>query len=197
MRRNISARSSSGQVSLALIAASAMLALAGCGSVSAGATASGGSDSGGTASGGTQAAPTGTPASSAAIPVCADAHKLDRVTLRLTGSQSREILPRAATITDPSRVRALAAAICTLPRLPGGLRHCPAALSGALLLEFSAQGHAYPPLRIQDSGCANITGAGPARQWAWSSRPGRLLSEAVAGNGQLIPGTYPSSVPTQ
>ncbi len=192
MRRNTSARSSSAQVILALITASATLALAGCGSVSAGATASGG-----TAPGSTQAAPTGIPASSAAIPVCADARKLDRVMLRLTGSQGREILPRAATITDPSRVRALAVAICTLPRLPGGSRHCPAALSGVLLLEFSAQGHAYPPLRIQDSGCANITGAGPARQWAWSSRPGRLLSEAVGGKGRLIPGTYPSSVPTQ
>ena len=167
MRRNISARSPSAQVILALIAVGAVLALAGCGSVSAGTAASGG-----TASGGTQAAPSGIPASSAPIPVCADARKLDRVMLRLTGSQGREILPRAATITDPSRVRALAAAICTLPRLPGGLRHCPAALSGALLLEFSAQGHAYPPLRIQDSGCANITGPG---------RPG-------SGHGRRGPG---------
>ena len=30
-------------------------------------------------------------------------------------------------------------------RLPGGLRHCPAALPGMLLLEFSAQGHRVPP----------------------------------------------------
>ena len=75
--------------------------------------------------------------------------------------------------------------------------HCPAALPGALLLEFSAQGHAYTPVRIRDSGCATVSGLGTARQWTWSSRPGRLLSGAVSGKGRLVPGTHPSSVPME
>jgi len=120
----------------------------------------------------------------------------DQVVLRLTAARAREILPRAATVTDPARVRALAAALCRLPRIPRGL-HCPAALPGAVLLEFSAQGHPYARLLIHDSGCASVTGLGAARQWSWSSRPGRLLGEAVGGKGRLIPGTYPSSVPLQ
>ena len=172
-----------------LAAAGTMVVLAGCGSAVAGGAGQPAADAGGTRPA-AAAAPSG-------VPLCSSAGRLDRVMLRLTGIRGREIVPRAATITDPSRVRALATAICTLPRLPGGLRHCPAALSGALLLLFSAQGHAYPPLRIQDSGCPHVTGVGPARQWAWSSRPGRLLSEAVGGKGRLIPGTYPSSVPIQ
>ena len=80
--------------------------------------------------------------------------------------------------------------------MPGGLR-CPAALGGALRLEFTAGGRSYRPVLIRDSGCASVTGVGPVRQWAWSSRPGRLLSEAVGGYGRLVPGTHPSSVPTQ
>ena len=74
---------------------------------------------------------------------------------------------------------------------------CPVclALPGALRLEFTAGGHAYQPVLIRDSGCASVTGIGPARQWTWSSRAGRLLGKAAGSHGRLIPGTYPSSVP--
>ena len=80
---------------------------------------------------------------------------------------------------------------------PRGLRHCPAALPGVLVLEFSARGHAYTPVRIHDSGCATVSGLGTARQWTWSSQPGRLLSGMARGKGRLIPGTHPSSVPVE
>jgi hypothetical protein len=175
----------------ALIAASVLMALAGCASASSGTTAS----SRTTASSGTTASPRatgpgGAQAASAGLPLCAGARQPD------TAAHAREILPRAATVTDPALVRALAAALCRLPRIPPG-QHCPAALPGAVLLEFSAQGHAYARLLIHDSGCASVTGLGAARQWSWSSRPGRLLGEAVGGKGRLVPGTYPSSVPLQ
>ena len=140
--------------------------------------------------------PAGNAGASSGVPLCASAGRLDQVMLRLTASPAGEILPRAATITDAPRVRALAAALCRLPPAPGGL-HCPAARPGALLLEFSAQGHGYAPVRIRDSGCATVSGLGTARQWTWSSRPGRLLSGAVSGKGRLVPGTHPSSVPTE
>lgn len=155
----------------------AMLGLAACGSATSGAT--------------------GPPAAAtpAGAPLCADAAKVDQVALRLTAARSGEILPRAKTITAAPRAAALAAALCALPRMPGGLR-CPAALGGALRLEFAAGGRSYRPVLIRDSGCASVTGVGPVRQWAWSSRPGRLLSEAVGGYGRLVAGTHPSSVPT-
>ena len=172
-----------------LAAAGTMVVLAGCGSAVAGGAAPGqpSADAGSTRPA-AAAAPSG-------VPLCASTGRADQVTLRLIPGRAREILPRAATITDAPLVRALAAALCRLPPAPGGLRHCPAALPGMLLLEFSAQGHLYPPVLIHDSGCATVSGLGTARQWTWSSRPGRLLSGAVGGKGRLIPGTHPSSVP--
>jgi hypothetical protein len=175
----------------ALIAASALLALAGCASTPSGITASTRTAASTRATG-----PGGAQAASAARPLCAGARRPDQVVLRLTDPRPREILPRAATVTDPARVRALAAALCRLPRIPLG-QHCPGALPGAILLQFSAQGHAYARLLIHDSGCPSVTGLGAARKWSWSSRPGRLLGEAVGGKGRLIQGTYPSSVPLQ
>jgi hypothetical protein len=181
----------------ALIAASALMALAGCASASSGTTASARTTaSGRTAASPRAAGPGGAQAASAGLPLCTGARQPDQVVLRLTNARAREILPRAATVTDPARVRALAAALCRLPRIPSG-QHCPGAPPEAILLEFSAQGHAYARLLIHDSGCASVTGLGAARQWSWSSRPGRLLGEAVGGKGRLIPGTYPSSVPLQ
>jgi hypothetical protein len=181
----------------ALIAASALLALAGCASAPSGTTASTRT----AAPARTTASPRatgagGAQAASAGWPLCAGARQPDQVVLRLTDPRPREILPRAATVTDPARVRALAAALCRLPRIPLG-QHCPGALPGAILLQFSAQGHAYTRLLIHDSGCPSVTGLGAARKWSWSSRPGRLLGEAVGGKGRLIPGTHPSSVPLQ
>ena len=173
----------------ALIAASTLMALAGCASAPSGTTASTRTTASPRAS-----EPGSAQTASAGLPLCAGPRQPDQVVLRLTDAHAREILPRAATLTDPARVRALAAALCRLPRIPPG-QHCPAARPGAVLLEFSAQGHAYARLLIHDSGCASVTGLGAARQWSWSSRPGRLLGEAVGGKGRLIPGTYPSSVP--
>jgi len=169
----------------ALSTAGAVVALAGCGS-----TAAGGSSL--VAQGQSPATVT---KASAGVPLCADARKVDQVTVRLTAVRSREILPRTMTITDAAQARALATALCGLPPMPRGVRHCPMALPGALRLEFTAGGHAYQPVLIRDSGCASVTGIGPARQWTWSSRAGRLLGKAAGSRGRLIPGTYPSSVP--
>lgn len=174
---------------LALLGASiAFLGLAACGSATSGGTAP-------QATAGTghpQATAADTPAGA---PLCAGTAKVDAVVMRLTAAHSVEILPRALTITAPPRAAALAAALCALPRMPGGMR-CPAPLGGALRLEFTAGGHSYQPVLIRDSGCASVTGVGPVRQWAWSSRPGRLLGEAAGGYGRLVAGTHPSSVPT-
>jgi hypothetical protein len=173
---------------LAMIAGGALIGLPACGSAAGGAA-------------GRPAAGDGHSRQSAAavrasadVALCAAAGRVDRAVFSLTASQARAILPREMTISDVRRVRALAAALCALPPLPAGV-HCPAPLGGAVRLIFTADGHSFEPVRIQDSGCPHVTGVGPARQWSWSSLPGRLLSEAVGGKGKLIPGTHPSSVP--
>jgi hypothetical protein len=167
----------------------AVLGLAACGSATSGGT-------GPPATAGTGHPQATAPATPTGAPLCAGTPRVDHVEMRLVAPRSVEILPRAMTITAAPRAAALAVALCALPRMPGGMR-CPAALGGALRLEFAAGSRSYPPVLIRDSGCASVTGVGPVRQWAWSSRPGRLLSEAAGGYGRLVAGTHPSSVPTQ
>jgi hypothetical protein len=157
-----------------------VIGLAACGS----ATGGGGSSTGAAAAG-----------PSAGVPLCAGAAQVDQVVMRLTAARSMEILPRSWTITAAPRAAALAAGLCALPTMPAGMR-CPAAQGGALRLDFAAAGRSYQPVLIRDSGCANVTGVGPVRQWAWSSRPGRLLGQAAGSYGRLLAGTHPSSVPT-
>jgi hypothetical protein len=172
---------------LAVLGASAaVLGVAACGS------ATGGSTGPRAGTGHPQATAT---APSAGAPLCAGTAQVDQVVMRLTDPQSAGILPRAVSITAPPRAAALAAALCALPRMPAGIR-CPAALGGALRLEFTAGGRSYQPVLIRDSGCASVTGVGPVRQWAWSSRPGRLLGEAAGGYGRLVARTHQGSVPT-
>lgn len=167
----------------------AAIVLAGCG------TAAGGGAAGQPAGSRQAKASAAAATASAGVPLCADAQKVNSAVAQLTVSRTREILPRELTISDTSRARALAPALCGLPPMPHGLR-CPAPLGGALRVEFTAGGHAYRPLRTQDSGCASVAGLGPLRQCSWSSRPGQLLSGAAGGHGRLVPGTHPSSVPT-
>ncbi len=174
-----------------MLAAGAALGLVACGNVAATGTGHRAAAGQVTASAAAVGASAGAPAG---VPLCAASRRLDQLEVRLTASQPREILPRTLTTTNAARVRALASALCHLPPLPRGL-HCPAEPRGALLLVFGDSGR-FTTVRIQDAGCASVTGLGPAREWAWSSRPGQLLARTVGGQGRLVPGTHPSSVPT-
>jgi hypothetical protein len=168
-----------------VLAAGAALGLVACGSVAA------------TGAGHRAAAGPATASAArvtARAPLCRADHQVNQLEIRLTASRPREILPRALTTTDAARVRAVAAAICALPPVPKGQR-CPIAPGAALLLVFAGPGHGFTPVRIQDTGCPSLTGAGPARQWSWSSPPGQLLSRTMGGTGRLIPDTHPSSLP--
>lgn len=171
----------------AVLAAGAALGLVACGSVAA-------TGAGHRATAGPATASAAAVRASAGVPLCTASRRLVQLEVRLTASQPREILPRALTTTDAARVRALASALCHLPPLPRGLR-CPAEPRGALLLVFAEPGR-FTTVRIQDAGCASVTGLGPARQWSWSSPPGQLLARTVGGHGKLVPDTHPSSVPT-
>ncbi len=171
------------------VLAGAALALTACGSAVAG----------GAAHPATAGADRGTPTGAAAqapagVPLCTGARRASQLQVRLLSTGPREILPRGLTSTDAARIRALASALCALPAVPSR-RYCPASPRGALLLVFAASGHGFTTVRIQDTGCPNVTGLGPVREWSWSSPACRLLSKAVGGTGRLIPGTHPSSVP--
>ena len=174
---------------LAVIAVSAVIVLAACGS-----TAAGGAGHPASADAGHSTGPAAVASAPAGMPLCAAAQKVDRVVASLPASHLGATPPRGITITDTPRVRALAAALCALPPTPQGLR-CPAA-AGSVRLVFAAGTRGFQPVHIQLSGCRSVTGVGPARSWARSPRFGRLLSRTVGGRGRLTPGTHPSSVPT-
>jgi hypothetical protein len=179
-----------GRWALAVTAASAVVVLAACGSTAAGGAGQPASAASGHPTGAAAAAST-----SAGAPLCASAQKVDRVVASPSVGHLRDVLPRGVTITDAAQVRALAAALCALPPTPRGLQ-CPANFGGASRLVFAAGGRDFQPVRIQTSGCRDVTGLGPARTWSRSPQFGRLLTSTVGGKGRMLPGTHPSSVPT-
>jgi hypothetical protein len=142
---------------LAMIAVGALTGLAACSS-----TAIGGAGHPASPRAGHSAGPAAAVTASADVPLCAASHSVDQVVVSPASGHLHDILPRAITISDTARVRALAATLCALPPTPPGL-HCPTDVGGAFRLAFAAGRHGYPPVRIQDSGCRTVTGAGPAR----------------------------------
>jgi len=175
---------------LAVIAVSAVIVLAACGS-----TAAGGAGHPASAGADHSTGAAGVAAASAGVPLCAAVRKVDRVVASLPAGHVREVLPRGITITDAPRVRALAVALCALPPVSPGVQ-CPADFGGVSQLVFAAGGHEFHPVRIRLSGCRDVTGVGPTRSWSRSPGFGRLLTRTVGGKGRVIPGAHPSSVPT-
>jgi len=135
---------------------------------------------------------------SAGVRLCAAAQTVDQAEVSLTsaGGDFRKLLPRGITIRDVAQARAFVAALCALPPRPPGL-HCPADFAGGLRLVFAAGRRDFQPVRVQVSGCRNVTGIGPTRWWSLSPQLGRLLNQMLGGKGPLlIPSKQPSSVPT-
>jgi hypothetical protein len=167
-----------------LIAVTAMMGLAACGSVSAGSAGGAGHPPSASVSASKTSA-AGTPAGGA---LCADGHSADRVLVSRTAS------PRQVTLTGTTQVRAMVAALCALPPMPTG-HACPVTAGGSVRLVFAAGPRSFPPVTVQESGCRSVTGMGATRWWSGSSQLGVLLDEAVGSLGRLVPGTHPSSVP--
>ena len=170
-----------------LIAATALIGLAACGSATADGAAPPAS---------TTAAARGSsqqPATGASTPtggsLCSDGQTADRVLV--SGSAALH----QVTLHGATQVQAMVAALCALPAMPPG-QNCRAASARSVRLVFVAGEQSFPPVSVQESGCYRVTGLGAIRSWSPSSAFGRMLSEAVGGLGRLVPGTHPSSVPT-
>ena len=168
-----------------LIAATALIGLAACGSATAGGAAAPAPVSARSSS---QQPVTGT-STPAGGSLCSDGQAADRVAV------SGSAVPRQVTVHGATQVRAMVAALCALPAMPPG-QHCPAGSAGSVRLVFAAGEQSFPPVSVQESRCHGVTGLGATRSWSPSSAFGRMLSEAVGGVGRLVPGTHPSSVPT-
>jgi len=141
-----------------LAAAGAALGLTGCGSVS----------------GTTTAAHSGRPASPPAATVaglCAAADKVDSLTVirnvAFPGNHLRFHFPARVTTNRPQQARAVARALCGLPRMPRGPMSCPADLGVGYRLVFSASGRRFGVVTLAAGGCQRVSGAGPVR---WIAR---------------------------
>jgi hypothetical protein len=166
-----------------LIAVTALMGLAACGSVSAGSAGHPAS-----ASASSSKAPAAAAVTPAGGSLCADGRNADRVVVSRTASA------RAVTLRGATQVQAMVAALCALPPVPAG-QHCAAASAGSVRLVFAAGPRSFPPVTVRESGCRSVTGMGATRSWSGSSQFGALLDEAMGGLGRLVPGTHPSSVP--
>ncbi len=167
-----------------LIAVTALMGLAACGSVSAGSAARAGHPPSASVS----ASKTSAPGTAVGGTLCADGHSADRVVVSRTAS------PRQVTLTGTTQVRTMVAALCALPPMPAG-HACPVTSGGSVRLVFAAGQQSFPPVIVQESGCRSVTGIGATRWWSGSAQLSVLLDEAVGGLGRLMPGTHPSSVP--
>jgi hypothetical protein len=94
------------------------------------------------------------------------------------------------TVTSPSKVHALALAVCGLPKFPSEPISCPALFDGSYQLTFTADGRKLPTVVIQDSGCQTVTGAGVVRTVAGRAAFWKLLTK-LAGPPVHPPGHLP------
>lgn len=166
-----------------LIAVTALMGLAACGSVSAG--SAGHPASASASSSKVPPAAAGTPPGGS---LCADGRSADRVVV------SRAASARAVTLTGAPQVQAMVAALCALPAV-SARQHCAAASAGSVRLMFATGPRSFPAVTVHESGCRSVTGMGATRSWSGASQFGALFDEAVGGLGRLVPGTHPSSVP--
>jgi hypothetical protein len=73
--------------------------------------------------------------------------------------------PTTVTVSNRSRVRAVARALCALPVMPTGIHHCPADFGIVYHLAFSAPGHLVSPVSAEIGNCEVVRGVGSSTRW--------------------------------
>ena len=172
-------------VALLSIALGSVL-LAACGSVPAPGSGAVSAGSGGASS--PAAAPTPTPSptpspSGGQVALCRDASTVTSLRIvRAPGPkipQEQSVFPGQVTVTSPAHAQEVARALCALPSMLHGFISCPAMFPGTTYqLTFTAGGQQLPPVRIEATGCATVTGLGEPRQ-ALSAGFWRVLAVAA------------------
>jgi hypothetical protein len=161
-----------------LAAAGAVLGVTGCGSVS------------GTTTTGHKGPPSSPPAATAAG-LCAAASQVDSLTVirnvAFPANHLRFRSPPRVTTDRPQHARAVAQALCALPRMPRGPMSCPADLGVSYRLVFSAAGRQFAVVTIRAGGCQQVSGAGPVR---WLARSPGFWTVLEQATGEPGPGSF-------
>jgi hypothetical protein len=150
--------------------------------------------------GGTTPATAAGTAAPADVALCANPAAASRVVISrfvtLRQIQPEHALPPVqAVVTAPARVRALAMALCALPRMGKGVFNCPALFKDSLKLRFTAAGRPLPLATIQESGCEIVTGIGSARSVSKSPAFWTVLARAVGRAAPALPVFLPGYRP--
>jgi hypothetical protein len=114
--------------------------------------------------------------------LCREIPNLTRMTYTRTAwppTHVREVLPTGFAVRNPVTVRQLASILCGLPRIPSFAMSCPNLAGDTYHLYFDAPGTAIPAVKIELSGCRVVTGLGPARSWAASTKLAQALSHGL------------------
>jgi hypothetical protein len=151
-------RAGSGQALgwLPVVAALACATLAGCGQAAASHTAA-----------------TGTT-------VCAEAGHVDHLAIsRASVNPGRFTFPAEITVSSPRQAQAVARALCALPVMPSGAINCPADVGISYRLRFAAGGRRLPPVKVQATGCQQVSGLGQTRWIARSPAFWAVLAQAA------------------
>lgn len=187
------ARRSLGLLCAALILGPVMLVA--CGSVAA--PGSAGAANGSPAAGDAGGAAAPGQAVPARLVLCSDPAAADRVVISRSATvhaiqPERNLAPGQATVAAAARVRALAKALCALPRMPKGPVECPALFAGTYRLRFTVAGRVLPVVTIQETGCQTVTGLGPVRTVSRSPAFWTVLAAAVGPSSPVRPFPLPS-----
>jgi hypothetical protein len=172
------------------------MTLAACGSVAApgsSAAANAARPGGTTATAAGRAAPAG-------LALCANPETASRVVISRSATlrqiqPDQSLPPVQAVVSAPALVRALAKALCAVPRTGKGVFNCPALFKGSLKLRFTAAGRPLPLVTIQESGCEIVTGIGPARSVSKSPAFWTVLARAVGPAASALPVFLPGYRP--
>jgi len=129
------------------------------------------------------ARPAISPASSARGPsLCDSIAQLDRLVVRRTDAFPKNLrlftFADSVTVHQAAAVRAVAKALCALPKMPVGAMLCPADFGITYELAFFAPGRAFPTVGVGATGCQAVHGLGPAR-WVRSSGFWKVLGRAM------------------
>jgi len=191
LRAACRARSLPGAVVAVLSISLGSVLLAACGSVPAPGSAGAPAASGGAAGAPAAAAspsPSPSPSTGAGsgagqAALCRDASTVTSLRIvRAPGPripQEQAVVPGEVTVTSAAHAREVARALCALPTMAHGLISCPAMFPGTnYQLTFTADGQQLPPVTIEATGCATVTGVGPVRQ-ALSASFWRVLAVAA------------------
>jgi hypothetical protein len=182
------------------------MALAACGSIAAPVFSATANAAGPAAPGKSRPAASGKAGPAApgkAVPadlaLCANPASASRVVISRSSPvrqiQPEGVLPGQAVVTAAVHVRALANALCALPRMGTGVFHCPVLFEGRYVLRFTAGERHLPAVTIQESGCEIVGGLGPARSASKSREFWTVLAKTLAVASPVRPLFFPDNPP--